>query len=225
MMTEIRKLFKSGTILYLLIIMIIISLSFSLFGLNGISSELALSDKQMIASEYNFDLIYYCMPIFIVFLADFIFSNDIKMGTMRYLIIKSDRRKIYFYKIIGLFTVTVILNIFFNLTNSLFIKYELGIWVAGEFLRAALCESVPIIEMSLVFALVSILSKKNNFVYLISIHFIFIFLTESSLLLGKYTYINDFKKAILDGSLSILGFAKIIVLILITYQIFNHKEL
>jgi hypothetical protein len=224
-MIEIQKLIKSRTILFMLIIMLLLSLSFSVFALKGISSGLALDDKQKISSEFNFELIYYCMPLFILSLADFIFNKDIFTGTMKHLIIKSDRRTIYLYKMISLIVVAVLLNLLFNLTNSQFIKYKLDIAVAGRFLRASLRESIPIIEMSLLFALVSILSKKNNFVYLISLHFIFLFLTESSLLLGKYTYLNDFKMAILDGGLSTFSIIKIIVLTLITYQIFKNKEL
>lgn len=225
MMTEIKKLFKSRIILYILIIMAVISLSFSLFVLNRINDALTLNEKQTISSEFNFELIYYCMPLFVVFLADFIFNKDITSGTMKHLIIKSDRTKIYIYKIIGLFLTAVILNIVFNLINSLFIKFMLDIDTAGKFLMASLYECIPVIEMSLIFSLLSIISKKNNIVYLISLHFIFLILTESPLFIGKYTYLGDFKAAISEDNLSIPGIIKSIVLIIATYLIFKNKEL
>lgn len=224
-MIELNKLIKSRTVLYLAIIMVIISLSFSLFFLNRIKGEFSLDDKQMIASEFNFELIYYCMPIFVLFLADFIFNKDMNMGTMKHLIIRSDRRIIYAYKMLALFVAAIVLNMLFNLTNSLFIKIFLDYGTAGTFLRAALYESIPIIEMSLLFALVSIFSKKNNIVYLISLHFVCLILTESSLLLGKYIYVYDFKLAISDGKLSVLSLIRSLVLILASYLIFKNKEL
>lgn len=225
MMIEIKKLFKSKTILYLLIVILLISLSFSMFALNGIDNDIAFDDKLLIGTEFNFELIFYCVPIFIVFLADFVFNKDINMGTMKHLIIKSDRRKIYIYKIISLIVSAVILNIVFNLTNALFIQFKLDIKMLGSFIKASLYESLPIIEMALVFALVSMVSKKNNVVYLISLNFIILFLTESSVPLGEYTYVYDFKMAILENNLSIFNIIKIAVLFLTTYQLFKNKEL
>ena len=224
-MIELNKLIKSRTVLYLAIIMVIISLSFSLFFLNRIKGEFSLDDKQMIASEFNFELIYYCMPIFVLFLADFIFNKDMNMGTMKHLIIRSDRRIIYAYKMLALFVAAIVLNMLFNLTNSLFIKIFLDYEAAGKFLKAALYENIPIIEMALLFALVSIFSKKNNIVYLISLHFVCLILTESSLLLGKYIYVYDFKLAISDGKLNVLSLIRSLVLILASYLIFKNKEL
>ena len=126
---------------------------------------------------------------------------------------------------LALFVAAVVLNILFNLTNSLFIKIFLDYGTAGTFIKAALYESIPIIEMALLFALVSILSKKNNIVYLISLHFVCLILTESSLLLGKYIYVYDFKAAISDGKLSVLSLIRSLVLILASYLIFKNKEL
>ncbi|NMD38704.1 MAG: hypothetical protein GYA87_08515, partial [Christensenellaceae bacterium] len=103
--------------------------------------------------------------------------------------------------------------------------FKFDIKVVGRFLKAALYENIPIIEMSLVFALVSMVSKKNNVVYLISLNFIILFLTESSVPLGEYTYVYDFKMAILENNLSIFNIIKIAVLFLTTYQLFKNKEL
>ena len=225
MMIEIKKLCKSKTILYLMIVILVISLSFFIFALKGIDDDLAFDDKQTISTEFNFELIFYCMPIFTVFLADFVFNKDMNMGTMKHLIIRSDRRKIYIYKIISLIIAAILLNIAFNLTNSLLLQFKFDIKVVGRFLKAALYENIPIIEMSLVFALVSMVSKKNNIIYLISLQFLLLFLTESSLLLGKYTYVHDFKMAILEGHLSVFSMIKIFVLFLTSYLIFKNKEL
>ncbi|MDI9470494.1 MAG: hypothetical protein QM296_09845 [Bacillota bacterium] len=225
MTIEIKKLFKSRTILYLLIIMLLLSISFSLFVIHGLDSELSIGDKEKIAAEIYFQLIYYCTPLLLVFLADFVFNQDFVMGTIKHLILKSDRNTIYIIKLLSLSLASIVLTALFHASSLLSITWGLGISAADSLLTAVLYESIPVLEMSLLFSLVSLLGKKNNLLYLISLHLIILFLAESSLSPGKYSYVSSFKAAILDSRIPVSSIIGILLLTLATYLLFTHKEL
>ncbi len=90
--------------------------------------------------------------------------------------------------------------------------------------KATLYESIPIIEMALLFALVSILSERTISFISFSLHFVCLILTNPHYCLESI-YVYDFKLAISDGKLNVLSLIRSLVLILASYLFFKNKEL
>ena len=225
MIGEIKKIIHSKLIFFSSLIFLGITLLYVFFGLKGINvQDLTRIQGQMLAEEFHFEMMYYIFPLIGVAIVDFIFSVDIKKGSMKHFILRGGRNKIFVSKMIGMIFLLIAESLLFHFMTFFVLKIK-GFEYIQNITKSFFYSIPAIINMCFVFVILSIISKGNNFLYCLLIHFFLLFVTESFSFSEKYLYPYAFKTALHGEMKSIAYLIKIPVLLAISYYLFMKKEL
>jgi len=165
MIGEIKKIIHSKLIFFSSLIFLGITLLYAFFGLKGINvQDLTRIQGQMLAEEFHFEMMYYIFPLIGVAIVDFIFSVDIKKGSMKHFILRGGRNKIFVSKIIGMIFLLIAESLLFHFMTFFVLKIK-GFEYIQNITKSFFYSIPAIINMCFVFVILSIISKGNNFLY------------------------------------------------------------
>ena len=226
---EFIKFFRPSIIIVYLVIIMMLTGMFGIIINENYIGNYNLEDLKIFFKMINSNIIYYILPLFIIFFSYSVFTKDIYEGKLKFFMISGENRiRLFLAKVCMLLLITLVFVIVINILsavmtailsgnfNNLFSYFNI------EYIVKLTILLIPILMVAIFISCVS----QNSIIISIALFFVLIAFNEFNKTVGEYTITGVVREYLYNGEFRLLAvIIPAIVLAIINIFMFNRRDM